>query len=506
MSSDEILKILQDLDTTKGAGSDGIPPIFFVKCAETLSVPISLVLNRCLREGYFPCIWKRALIVPVHKKGPKTLIEHYRPISILNVLSKIFERVVHTHVYPVIAPSIPTEQHGFMKGRSTATNLGVFIDHISSSMDGGSQVDVIYTDFEKAFDRVDHIILLRKLYELGIRGDLLRWMESYLRNRSQAVVVCGFCSGFIEIPSGVPQGSILGPLLYASYLYDVGSCFEHARFLMYADDTKIYMKIANLNDCMNLQSDLDRLGHYYTKNRLGINVGKCSFISFTRKTHPTNFDYLINNTKISKVNSVRDLGIIVDSKLIFSQHIEAIVNKAYKNLGFILRVSRPFTDVDCVKVLYYSYVRSILEYCSLVWNPHYIVYTQSLESIQSKFVKHLNYRSFRNFGDYQEACLFHHLATLENRRSLTDMSFLHGVCNGVIDCPELFSKLLRLNVPGKRTRHTPLFAVNRTRTNYAQNSLVSRLHNKFNKRFGSADVFHCSRVAFRREILRLCAN
>lgn len=206
-------------------------------------------------------------------------------------MSKLFEKVVHTFIYPVLSVSIPVEQHGFIKERSTTTNLAVFVDHVLNGMDGGSQVDVVYTDFEKAFDRVDHIILLRKLYELGIRGSLLRWMESYVRNRSQAVVVGGFCSNFVEIPSGVPQGSILGPLLYASYLYDVGDCFKHARYLMYADDTKVYMKIRSETDCSILQEDLTRLGEYYAENRIDINVNKCSFISFTRKKKPVDYEY-----------------------------------------------------------------------------------------------------------------------------------------------------------------------------------------------------------------------
>lgn len=468
-----------------------------------MCVPISLIFNQCLKDGCFPSIWKQAHIVPIHKKGPKTAIENYRPISILNVLSKLLERVVHTRIYPVISTSIPVEQHGFMKGRSTATNLGTFIDNLTNSMEGGSQVDVVYTDFEKAFDRVDHIILLHKLYELGIRGNLLRWMESYLRNRSQAVVVGGFRSNFIGIPSGVPQGSILGPLLYASYLYDINHCLEHAQFLMYADDTKIYKKIQNQLDCINLQADLDRLALYYDKNRLGINIGKCSFVSLTRKKIPTKFQYQINGIQITKVDSIKDLGVTIDEKLSFSEHVDKIVGKAYKSLGFILRVCRPFSDISCLKVLYYSYVRSILEYCSLVWNPQYLIYTHSIESIQRKFIKHLNYRCYRgSVDDYQELCYRHHLTTLENRRSLADMAFLHGLCNDYVDCPGLVSRILRFTVPRRRTRHTHLFAVANTATNYAQNSLVSRLHRKYNKVFSDIDIFHTSQKGFKREVLK----
>ncbi|CAK1580937.1 unnamed protein product [Parnassius mnemosyne] len=314
--------------------------------------------------------------------------------------------------------------------------------------------------------------------------------------------VCN-CSDFIAIPSGVPQGSILGPLLYASYLYDVGACFEHARFLMYADDTKIFMKIKNDMDCTGLQADLNRLEQYYTDNRIRININKCSFISFTRKKHPINFEYYISNVKIAKSACVRDLGVHIDCKLTFSDHTEIIKNKAYRSLGFVLRVSRPFSDIGCLKVLYYAYVRSILEYCSIVWNPQYIIYTQDLEKMQEKFIKHLNYRSHCLFKNYDESCHYHNLTTLKNRRVLADMSFLHGICNGYIDSPELSTKILSFCAPKVRTSHTKLFAVTRSKSNYAKNALVSRLHRTFNKQFNVTDIFHSSRHVFKREVLEI---
>lgn len=497
-----VLKLIANVDATKGAGTDKIPPTFFINCANSLAVPIALIFNRCLRDGYFPKIWKQAHIVPVHKKGQKAFIENYRPISILNVLSKLLERVVHNHIYPIIAPLLPTEQHGFMKGRSTTTNLGVFIDSVIRGMDGGSQVDVVYTDFEKAFDRVDHMILLQKLYELGIRGNLLRWMESYLRNRSQAVVVGGFCSDFREICSGVPQGSILGPFLYTSYLYDIGRCFQHAKYLMYADDTKIYMQIKSQRDCMNLQSDLVRMGEYYSDNRIDINISKCQYISYTRKKKSIHFDYQITKVNLKKVDRVMDLGVMMDAKLSFSDHVQHISNKALKSLGFVLRVSRPFSDTGCLKLLYNSYVRSVLEYCSIIWNPQYITYKQIIERIQYKFIKHLNYRSYISSEDYEEACVYHKLSALDNRRVLADMAFLHGLCNGYIDCSDLLQRVMCICCPKKRTRHTSLFAIQRSSTYYAQNAVISRLQKTYNNKFNNTvDLFCYSRSKFKHEIL-----
>jgi hypothetical protein len=429
-----------------------------------------MLFNRCFRCGSFPIIWKRALIVPVHKKGSKSCVENYHPISILNVLSKMMERIVHNRIYSLISLSIPSQQHGFVKGRSTSTNLGLFIEQVAGDIDGGGQVDVIYTDFEKAFDRVDHIILLRKIYKLGIRGNLLRWVESYLRNRSQAVAISGHCSDYTVIPSGVPQGSILGPLLYAAYLYDVGKCFKYANYLMYADDTKVYMRIKDFSDCVNLQDDLHRLNSNYVVNRISINTGKCLSLSFSRKRNLINFDYKINNYAINKSYSTKDLGVVLDTKLLLTEHIEHITNKAYKNLGFVLRVARPFSDLVCIKLLYFSYVRSILEYCSPVWCPHYLTYV--IESIQYKFVKH-DYRCRRVFESYGESCKYHRLSTLEDRRFLLDMSFMHSICNGYIDYPNLLSRILSFRCPLYRTRQTQLFSIKKYNTNYAQHSLVN---------------------------------
>lgn len=502
----DISKLLKNLDCSKGAGCDEIPPYFFVKCSHSLAVPITTLFNRCFSEGYFPKIWKTANIVPVHKKGSKTDIENYRPISILNVLSKLMERVVHSHIYPFILRHIPAQQHGFIRGRSTNTNLSIFVNDVLRGMDCGYQIDVIYTDFEKAFDRVDHIILLRKLQELGIRGSLLRWVESYLRNRSQAVVVAGHRSDLVHVPSGVPQGSILGPLLYAAYLYDVGNCFKYARFLMYADDTKIYACIKTVEDAMKLQGDLNQLCRFYEDNRIGVNVSKCFQISFTRKRNMLTYQYSLDKAPLERTYVTKDLGVIFDSKMSMTDHITTMVNKAFRNLGFVLRVSRPFSDAECIRVLYFSYVRSILEYCSNVWNPNYITYIESIERLQSRFIKALNYRTYHKKVSYEESCTFHNLMQLKDRRTLLEMLYLHDVCSGRIDCPELVSLFLQIRAPKRRTRHTPLFQVPLSRTNYAQNSIICRSLNTYNKSFSSIDIFHLSKSSFKKHISHALVN
>ncbi|CAF4755691.1 unnamed protein product [Pieris macdunnoughi] len=367
------LNALNSLNAEKGA-------IFIKKCAQTITEPLYIILNLSVNTfGIYPDVWKIAKIIPIHKSGSRLSIENYRPISILNTFSKVFEKIIYKAIHNIISNSLPDEQHGFINKRSTITNLTVFTNYVLQSMDGGAQVDVIYTDFEKAFDRVDHTILLHKLQLLGIRGDLHRWFCSYITNRRQAVAVGSARSDFVHISSGVPQGSILGPLLYNAYLYDINSSIKDSNYLMFADDKKIYLKINKEGDCQKIQADLNNLSNYYRQNRISVNTSKCVKITFTRKKNKIDFSYHINNKSVKEVDCVRDLGIWLDYKMTYNNHIDTIVDKAYKQLGVVRRVSEHFHDVDCMKVLYYTYVRSILEYGCSVWSPSYTVHKEKIE-------------------------------------------------------------------------------------------------------------------------------
>lgn len=500
ITEDQIKTLILKLDGAKSAGSDAIPPIFILNCAASLPRPLEIIFNRSIKEGIFPKHWKDAHIVPIHKKSSKAIISNYRPISILNIFSKIFERIVYNNIFSVIMQGIPPEQHGFVKGRSTLSNLTIFTSDILSGMSTSGQVDAIYTDFEKAFDRVDHIILLKKLQELGIHGDLMRWFCSYVSNRRQAVVVGGYKSDFVTVTSGIPQGSLLGPLLYISYIFDIKKCFKYSKFLMYADDKKIYCNINSISDCVNMQKDLDRLSLYYIDNRIKVNIAKCVQITFSRKNIPIIFSYKLNNEIITKTNTVKDLGVILDKKLTFSEHIESITDKAYRNLGFVIRTCKPFTDVNCIKILYYAYVRSILEYLSPIWNPQYIVYDEAIERIQNKFIKYLNYKSQSPHAEYKLSCINHGITTLKNRRVINDMVFLHDICSGNLDCSELVSNILRLCVPTTRTRHTRLFSVPYSRTKYASNSINQRILHTYNELFSKIDPFCMTKNKFKKSI------
>lgn len=494
ITQDLVLKYLRKLDRNKGAGSDGIPSFFVKQCAKELATPLTAIFRRSMSEGVYPTIWKEAYITPIHKGGSRQNVENYRPVSILSVFGKVFESIVHDQLYPVAAAYIPISQHGFMRRRSTVSNLAVFTNFITQHMDKGGQVDAVYTDYSKCFDRIDHDILISKLNDIGVHGDLLRWLESYIRNRSQAVRIGAFKSNMESVPSGVPQGSHLGPLLFNIYLYDIDICFKYSNVLMYADDNKIFMPIRCAADCERLQADLDRLTDYCRLNRLDLNVKKCQVITFTRKRIFLSHIYHLNDTCIPRVELVRDLGVILDYKLLYTSHFDFIAQKSYRMLGFLHRSAKSFRRIESLKKLYFAYVRSVMEYAAPIWSPSYVTHIAQLESVQRCFTRRLHYRLKREDG-YLDRLNFYQLDSLEVRRLMSDMKFLYDVVNSILDCPELTACIGLCACP-IRTRHMRSLCTTLAHSNYAKHSVLQRIVRTYEDRFRDVDIFHLNRTQF----------
>lgn len=488
LSEKKVRTLLLGLDPSKSAGPDELPATFLIHCADAISYPILLLFNKSLIECTVPTMWKKAYITPIHKKGSRTQITNYRPISKLCIVAKVFEKVVHSQVYAAIKQSLSVSQHGFLPDRSTVSNLVLFNDFLSTSMDNGQQVDVVYTDYSKAFDRISHNRLIIKLESVGIRGDLLRWFASYIDNRSQAVVVNNYVSSWVKVPSGVPQGSLLGPLLFIIFINDIGTCFRSSQLLCFADDMKIFSVVSTPDDADSLQQDLLRLEAYCTTNSLDLNPHKCNVVTFTRNINKINFKYHLQGVVLQRENVVRDLGVIHDSKLIFDVHINNIVNRAYKSLGFVIRMSNDFKQAKTFKVLYCTLVRSILEYATQIWNPRYSTYITRIEAIQKKFLKYLCFRLNVPYSSdrYLSLCKKFHLLPLDLRRKTADLVYLHKIVTSAIDCPDLLSKL-KFKIPG-RVRRKPMFALPHASTNYRQNSFLYRASQNLNTLLEDHDV------------------
>ena len=232
--------------------------------------------------------WKEALVVPVFKSGEKQQVSNYRPISILIIFGKVLEKLVTKRLTSHVKPYITIHQHGFINSRSTSTNLMCYVSAVSESLDKRIPVDTIYIDFSKAFDKVDHKLLLNKLSQIGIGGSLLNWFHSYLVGRYSKVVLNGHHSDIFPATSGVPQGSHLGPILFNIFINDITTCFKHSNFYLFADDVKIMKPVATKLDSALLQADLDRMADWCRLNRMSLNVSKCHCMQFSRKKNRAN--------------------------------------------------------------------------------------------------------------------------------------------------------------------------------------------------------------------------
>ncbi|CAH2087196.1 unnamed protein product [Euphydryas editha] len=298
----EIETHLKRLNTFKGHGSDCIPPIFFSKNAEPLAIPLQILFNKSLKDGVFPSVWKEAIVVPIPKSGSKQLIENYRPISLLTVLAKVFEKIISRHITWHTKQILGEQQHGFIAKRSTATNLVSFVEQLLSHLGSGEEVDAIYGDLSKAFDKVDHNILLSKLKnQFYINGSLLLWFNSYLKNRKMRVVINRYSSHYCIPSSGVPQGSILGPILFGLFIDDIKYYIKHSEFQLNADDLKIFRVVQNEFDEELLQRDVNDIAQWCKMNSMTMNIDKCLHIKFSRKRNKYNSKYHIYNKELKRV-------------------------------------------------------------------------------------------------------------------------------------------------------------------------------------------------------------
>lgn len=494
LTEDEVALSMKKLKNKMTCGPDRCPSFLIRDCAVVLSRPLTIIFNLSLKQGMFPDIWKSASVCPILKHGDPSDVTNYRPITLLCNFAKVFEMSLYNRIYPVIRPIISIDQHGFMEKRSTNTNLIYFSQFLSNVIDQQGQVDVIYTDFSKAFDRLDHRILLIKMEQFGFSTSLIQLLSSYLTNRSQYVLYNGFHSNIYKVTSGVPQGSNLGPLLFLIFINDLNNQITCQK-LLFADDLKIFSPIKTACDCDSLQADLDNLTHWCSLNLLDLNISKCKTITFSRKVTVINYDYHINSETLTRTDSIKDLGIHFDSELSFSSHIELTVKSSMKMLGFVLRLGQDFQDNVVLINLYFAYVRSKLEYCSLVWNPIYACYIDSLESVQRKFLKFLCFRIDGRYPErgYNNISLLNrfNINSLNFRRNFYSIKFLHMLLNNNVDSPNILGQLNFL-VPRLNNRRTNTFYNPSAHTNILLKSPIHTMCFNYNSICNVCDIFNCT--------------
>lgn len=508
ISVNEIQQSLKKVDSGKGPGPDRVPPLFISRCAEALVLPLYIIYNESLSKGLFPKLWKEAHIVPVYKSGEQSSVKNYRPISILSCFAKTFESMIYGYIFSHFKPILCTRQHGFVPNRSINSNLLEFSNYVSNAFNDRNQVDAIYTDFQKAFDKVNHSTLLKKLVQLGIHGELLDWLKSYLENRRQKVIINGYKSVPLIVTSGVPQGSNLGPLLFLIFVNDLGPLLK-CDYVLFADDLKMYRRIVSDSDHLMLQGDLNILNNWCTLNEMFLNVKKCYIMSFTRNRIKKNFSYCIGSTNLEVIDSIRDLGVIMDSKFVFDLHISDIKNKSLKMMGFIHRICRPFRNPQSVITLYNSLVRSKLEYGAVIWDPHYVKYIDSVESVQKKFLRMLSFKCGLHgcLQSYDDRLRFFNFDTLLLRRQMSELICLYKIIHNCLDAPQCLNQI-SISVPSRHSlRSYSTFHLNSYNNNVAYYNPIARMCRLYNcVEDSDVDIFDNNLLPYKRRIHALLCN
>ena len=417
-----------------------------------------------------------ANIVPVYKSGDPSLVSNYRPISLLCCISKVLERCVYNYIYPLVKDCITENQFGFLPKHSTTLQLLKVYNDIHMKLDANSQIDVIFLDLSKAFDTVPHDLLIVKLKKYGFSGNLLDWFRNYTTGRKQQVVLDGCMSDKLPVKSGVPQGSILGPLLFLLYINDLEINVNNSKLALFADDTKLYREINDINDSLLLQHDLDRVADWSRSWGLTFNESKCTHMSISRKSCTLNCSYHLNHITISKVYVSKDLGILIDNHLKFDQHIQQSVLKANRVL-WMLKRSIVDTNCEIKKLFYVSLVRPILEYGSQLWSPYMKKHVYSIESVQrsaSRFI--LNYQEL----NYDQRLRSLKLLPLMYRREFLDIMLFYKIFHN--KTPLNISDFFTLNVNERYdVRVSNDIYVPFARTEQYRNSFFVRVLHLWNK-------------------------
>lgn len=517
ISPEEVGRALTRLKIGSSPGPDNLPAFVLKSSRKHLTFPLCYIFNLCLKNGVYPTQWKVSRVTPIPKSSNKTAVDEYRPIAILCSPAKVFEYILHGEIYRQVKQYLCEEQHGFRPRRSVNTNLLSLVDYISKSLDRGFQVDVLYFDFCKAFDKVDNDILLQKLRCIGFTPNLLAFFADYLRDRQQFVKYGIYVSEPYFTPSGVSQGSVLGPLLFLVMINDLVRNVKFAKCLLYADDLKLALEIKSQTGCYDLQNDIDSIYQWSKQNKMFFNPKKCYVMTFDRKKRPIQFPYVIDKDVISRVNTIKDLGVTFDRSLKFNDHVAITAKESYRRLGFVLRNANDFRDPHVIRLLYNTLVRSKLEASVCVWNPYHDSYTTMLEKVQKAFLRNL-YRKLYGYYPYLYPTAFLQgqlgFNSLKTRRAFDQFKTCAKILRNDIDSIDLHDRLLNFFVPDNYIRHRAshrhkLFYTDRCRTVARKNNPICRAMIGFNAFLDlnrDCDIFCDKWPAILQILLTFCEN
>lgn len=434
------------------------------------------MVNKSLEEGAVPDSLKLAKVIPIYKAKDKSDFSNYRPISLLPTISKILEKIVHKRTYHFLKTSdiFYKSQYGFREKHSTIHAVSEFINDVNYSLENKETTLSVFLDLSKAFDTINHNILLKKLEFYGIRGQPLKWFNSYMTNRTQYTQYDKCVSGRQNLTCGVPQGSVLGPLLFIIYTNDLPCCLQNSKGILFADDTTVYSSNKNLRDLYKyLNDDLKCLNDWFMANKLSLNVNKtnCMLFSNTRSVINEEYKLRIGNDKIEQQSCVKFLGVFIDDKLNWHEHINNCKSKLSSAIYAINRVKRLVPDT-VLKTLYYSLVYSHLSYGIILWGSTYATHINKLVTMQKKIVRAISNAEYNEHA--HPFFLELNLLKLNDIYTIEMAKFMYKYVNK--DLPEPLSNIFvnTHHIHDHNTRQSTFMRPFKSRLNTTFNSVLSK--------------------------------
>ena len=479
VTSETVKKKILRLRPASAAGPDKIGPQLLQELVDCVSPALAAIFNSSLAEGVVPMDWRQANVTPIYKKGAKADPGNYRPVSLTSVCCKLMEGVIkdammeHLQAEEIIRPS----QHGFMPNRSCTTNLLEFLELATKSVDEGEPFDVIFLDFAKAFDKVPHLPLLAKLEAAGVGGRLLQWIRAWLKDRQQRVVLNGAESDWAAVTSGVPQGSILGPILFVIYINDIDLVIRLIDAVKkFADDTKLGQRVGTAEQRERLQAALDALTGWAATWGMLFNVKKCKVMHLGHN-NPRQV-YTMLGQALEKTQEERDVGVMVTSSLKPSVQCAKAAQTANMVLGQLTRAFH-YRDRHIFIRLYKQYVLPHLEFAGTAWSPWTAADKETLEKVQRRAVKMV---AGLAATDYEARLAELGMVTLEERRHQQDMAQVYRIVHGHdrVDPCQWFTKVNDERVTRRAADPLNLVA-GRSRLDLRRNFFSQRIVEHWNK-------------------------
>ena len=442
----DIIEAIEELKYNSAAGPDQFPAYLLHQCRHVLATPICMIWRESLNTGRIPPLCKFANIIPIHKGKSKSEAKNYRPVALTSLLIKIFEKVIRKIIVCFMTANklFNPSQHGFRSSRSCLSQLLAHFDRITRLLEEGAAVDVIYLDFAKAFDKVDIGIILRKLKSLGIGGKLGRWLYAFLLNRKQSVIVNGSQSTSATVISGVPQGSVLGPLIFLVLIGDIDSKVVSSFISSFADDTRTGHPYLSPQDAKLLQDDLNSIYNWAHDNNMKFNSDKFEHMHYSLTSDQAIPNYQSDTgLDIETKHVIRDLGVEMSDNASFSHHIGLLCDKISSKISWVLRTFRT-REQNPMLTLWKQLILGHHDYCSQLWNPTLVGDIQSLEIRQRSFLKQI--RGMNNLS-YWDQLKYLHLYSLERRRERYIAIYTWKILEGLV--PNLSESTSSISISSK---------------------------------------------------------